>query len=260
MNTPVIQWKAITSLSSWEASHKAHSIGQQFSCPYFKPCKKHSIRYVVMGRVMQCSQTRLERSPLPGVSGLAGLRRMPPGPQSATGQQWHHPAAGNRNRKSLKHGNAQLTQETTTLCWRGWILKFIYAALGTYGKWFNKSKNGILANPHIPLVSFNIPNRSRLQKTWEVILQKLNSLLRCLRLLPICLMFPFTTQLLVKGFQNYDLFATIKAIHSLLRRRAAQQTKSSSVSSLHRCLPTTDLEGWSWDVARAVKSKSLVYL
>jgi len=129
MNTPVIQWKAITSLSSWEASHKAHSIGQQFSCPYFKPCKKHSIRYVVMGRVMQCSQTRLERSPLPGVSGLAGLRRMPPGPQSATGQQWHHPAAGNRNRKSLKHGNAQLTQETTTLCWRGWILKFIYTLL-----------------------------------------------------------------------------------------------------------------------------------
>lgn len=152
------------------------------------------------------------------------------------------------------------TRDNHTLLERMNFKIHIYAALGTYGKWFNKSKNGILANPHIPLVSFNIPNRSRLQKTREVILQKLNSLLRCLRLLPICLMFPFTTQLLVKGFQNYDLFATIKAIHSLLRRRAAQQTTSSSVSSLHQCLPTTDLEGWSWDVARAVKSKSLVYL
>lgn len=141
-------------------SHKAHSVGQHCSCPYFKSCKKHSIRYVAMGRVMQCSQTQLERSPLPGGSGLAGLRRMPPGPQSAAGQQWHHPAAGNRNRKSLKHGNAQLTQETTTLCWRGWILKFIYAALGTYGTWFNKSKNRILANLCIILVSFNIPNKS----------------------------------------------------------------------------------------------------
>lgn len=47
---------------------------------------KHSIRYVVLGRGMQCSETQSERSPLPGGSGLAGLRPMPPGPQSAAGQ------------------------------------------------------------------------------------------------------------------------------------------------------------------------------
>lgn len=54
-------------------------------------------------RQRSCSAHReSERAPLPGGSGLAGLRRMPPGPQSAAGQQWHHPAAENRKRKSLK--------------------------------------------------------------------------------------------------------------------------------------------------------------
>lgn len=45
-------------------------------------------------RVSSCSAYReSERAPLPGGSGLAGPRPMPPGPQSAAGQQWHHPAA-----------------------------------------------------------------------------------------------------------------------------------------------------------------------
>lgn len=106
---PETQWKVTISRLLWKALRPAQSTGPTAtkpSCALFKPWRKHSIRYVAMVRVMQRSQTWWERSPLPGGSGLAGLRRMPPGPQSAAGQQWHHPAAGNRNRKSLKHGNA----------------------------------------------------------------------------------------------------------------------------------------------------------
>lgn len=156
-----------------ESSHQTCSNGHQFSCPYFKPCKKHSIRYVVMGRVMQCSQTQLERSPLPGGSGLAGLRRMPPEPQSAAGQQWHHPAAGNRNRNSLKHGNAQLRHETTTLCWKRMNLRIHICC--SQNIWnviiLSRSKNRMLANLCMILTAFNIPNKNQLQRTQEVIFQ-----------------------------------------------------------------------------------------
>lgn len=46
--------------------------------PQTAPARKREVHAVL---------TESERAPLPGGSGLAGLRPMPPGPQSATGQQ-----------------------------------------------------------------------------------------------------------------------------------------------------------------------------
>lgn len=43
---------------------------------------------------------------------------MPLGPQSATGQQWHHPAAENRNRKSLKCIRTGTHSSRLEITWR----------------------------------------------------------------------------------------------------------------------------------------------
>lgn len=59
---------------------------------------------------------------------------------------------------------------------------------------FSKPKNGIPTKLNMILTGFNIPNKNHLQRTQEIILQNLKSQLQCFRLLPFCLMFPFTAQ------------------------------------------------------------------
>lgn len=57
------------------------------SCSSWKnPGENTALDMRSWGGSCSAQKTRSERSPLPGGSGLAGLRPMPPGPQSAAGQ------------------------------------------------------------------------------------------------------------------------------------------------------------------------------
>lgn len=186
-----------------------------------------------MGRVMQCSQTQLERSPLPGGSGLAGLRRMPPEPQSAAGQQWHHPAAGNRNRNSLKHGNAQLRHETTTLCWKRMNLRIHICC--SQNIWNVIILADLRTECWQTCVWYWQPSTSQTKISYKEHRRSFSrtqkSLLHCFRLLPFCIMTPFTAWLFTAKWSRFlSRLVSYNKGHTFLPAQ-----KSSKDYRLHLC-------------------------
>lgn len=181
---------------------------------------------------------------------------MPPEPQSAAGQQWHHPAAGNRNRNSLKHGNAQLRQETTTLCWKRMNLRIHICC--SQNIWnviiLSRSKNRMLANLCMILTAFNIPNKDQLQRTHEVIFQNSKkSLLRCFRLLPFCIMPPFTAWLFIAKWSRFlSRLVSYNKGHTFVP--AQKSSKDYRLHLCHLCIITSSHHWPSRMILRGCKS------